>query len=74
MVRFEPCHLKIIMLCFHFVFKQKIQLLSFVCSGFVVLFVDSAMTFVALKSRKRCCPIGFLFQDNTNILTYLTIQ
>jgi hypothetical protein len=74
MIRFEPCHLKIIMLCFHLVLKWRIQLLSFVYSGFNVLFVDYAMMFVALKSRKQCCPIGLLFQDNTGVLAYFSIQ
>jgi hypothetical protein len=30
--------------------------------------------FVALKGRKRCCPIGFLFQEVVDVVVYLTVQ
>jgi hypothetical protein len=32
------------------------------------------MVFVALKGRKECLPLKFLFQDNINIVAYLTFN
>ncbi len=66
MIHFEPnqLFLKLFRLCFHHVSMWRIQLLSFVCNGFGVLFVICAMMFVTLKSQAWCCPIIFMFQNN----------
>jgi hypothetical protein len=48
-----------------------IQSLSFICSWFILLFVDHAMMFVALKDRKRSSPIGFLFWKGADVVAYL---
>jgi hypothetical protein len=48
-----------------------IQLLSFTCSWFRLLFVDHAAMFAILKGRKWCSSIGFLFWKGVNVATYL---
>jgi hypothetical protein len=46
-----------------------IQLLSFACSWFKLLFVDHTMMFVALEGM-----IGFLFRKGVDVVAYLTAQ
>jgi hypothetical protein len=31
------------------------------------------MMFVAIKGRKQCSPVGFLFQKGADVVAYLTI-
>jgi hypothetical protein len=47
-----------------------IQLLSFICSWFRLLFANYAMMFAALKGRKWCSPIGFLFWKGDDVVAY----
>ncbi len=49
-----------------------IQLLSFACSWFILLFVDFTTMFVALKARKQCSPMRFLFQEGVDVVVYPT--
>ncbi len=49
-----------------------IQLLSFACNWFGLLFVDYTTMFVALKARKQCPPMGFLFQEGVDVVVYPT--
>jgi hypothetical protein len=51
---------------------KKVQLLNFVCIGFEVLFVDHAMMFVALTSKKWCYLNRSYFQDDNDVILYLT--
>ncbi len=46
--------------------------MSFVCSGFGVLFEDSVMMFIALTSRKQCYSNGSHFWDDNVIILYLS--
>lgn len=48
--------------------------LSFVCSWLCLLFSYYVMVFVALKGRKECLTLKFLFRDNINIVAYLTFN
>jgi hypothetical protein len=38
------------------------------------LFEDYAMMFAVPNGRKQCLPLIFLFQNNTNIIAYLTMN
>ncbi len=40
----------------------------------VLLFIDYTMTFATLKGEKQCFPFKFLFQNNVDIITYLTMD
>ncbi len=48
--------------------------LNFVCSWFRLLFVDYIMSFAALKKRKKCWPLNFLFQEDANDVAYLSMD
>jgi hypothetical protein len=50
-----------------------IQLLNFSCSGFGLLFVECTTMFTTLKGREQCSPIGFLFQEDANVVVYLIV-
>jgi hypothetical protein len=50
-----------------------IQLLNFSCSWFGLLFAKCAIMFTALKGREQCSPIGFLFQEDANVIVYLNV-
>jgi hypothetical protein len=47
---------------------------NFVCNWLCLLFANCATTFVALKGRNKCLPIGLIFRDNVNIIAYLTMD
>jgi len=56
------CSKQINLLCFHFLpLNYLYSILTFTCSWFKLLFADRVMMFLALKGRKQCSPIGFLF-------------
>jgi len=76
-------------ICFHFLIFQVISCfmcwkndaicfllltLNFVCSWLCLLLIDYMMAFVALKRRNQCLPLGLLFQNNVNIIAYLTMN
>ncbi len=48
--------------------------LSFVCNCLWFLFIDYVMAFVALKGRKQCLPLRFLFRDDVDLIAYLTMD
>jgi hypothetical protein len=50
-----------------------IQLLSFTCSWFRLLFADCVMLFATLKGRKQCSLIGFFFWKGVNVIVYLIV-
>jgi hypothetical protein len=47
--------------------------LNFVCSWLCLLLTNCMMAFVVLKGKKWCLPLRFLFWNNMDIITYLTI-
>ncbi len=47
--------------------------LTFVCNWFGSLFVKYTTLFVAMKGKKQCLLINFLFQDGANIVVYLSM-
>jgi hypothetical protein len=40
----------------------------------LALFVDYATLFATLTRRKQCWPLNFLFQDDANVVAYLTMD
>jgi hypothetical protein len=48
--------------------------LSSVYSWLCLLFTNYVITFVTMKRRKQCLPLRFIFQDNVNIIAYLTMD
>jgi len=48
--------------------------LTFVCSWIKLLFANYKMLFVALKGRKKCWSLHFLFQDGVDVLAYLSMN
>jgi hypothetical protein len=48
--------------------------LSFACSCLCLLFTDYMTMFVTLKGRKQCPPLIFLFQDDVDLIAYLTVD
>jgi hypothetical protein len=48
--------------------------LKFVYNWLCLLFTNCAIVFVALNGWKQCLPLRFLFRDNANIITYLTMD
>jgi hypothetical protein len=47
--------------------------LSFVCSCLWFLFTNYMMAFTALKGKKQCLPLRFLFWDDADWIAYLTM-
>ncbi len=48
--------------------------LSFVCNCLWFLFTNYVTTFAVLKRRQQCPPLRFLFQDDTDLIAYLTMD
>jgi hypothetical protein len=57
-----------VFICPHFL------VFTFICNWFVPLFVDYATLFVILTRRKQCWPLNFLFQDDADVVAYLTMD
>ncbi len=43
------------------------------CSWFGSLFTKYMTLLIAMKGRKKCLPINFLFLDGANIVAYLSM-